>query len=749
MDDLFDNASGNESGHISLGEHIVRGEILRVVFVSQDGDYAVIKLLTHEKEEVVVVGNGTLINISPGEEIEAKGQWETHKTWGRQFKARTFKSVLPSTNEGLVRYLACGNFPGIGPKTAERIVETFGENTIDILDNYTSRLKEVPGLGKKKIAEISESWQEVADRREMDVFLQSLGIPTAYCNRIYKTYGDRTAAVIRNNPYQLAKDVNGIGFQISDRIAQNMGIELTNPFRLASGIAHAINKLGESGHTCIPQEVLVSKSGEIMGVDKNCAEVGLQRAIMDGAVIAEPAIDASNKKMIYSLKCYSDERKLAEKLQLMLSISAEKEDEEPDFLNLNLNNEQRQAVTNCFNYKISIITGGPGVGKTTTIDEIVKQARQKQLKTYLAAPTGRAAKRMSEATGWSAKTIHRMLISRDDDEDFVFNENKHLSCDLLIVDEVSMLDLSLAAKLFSALSPETSVVLVGDKDQLPSVGPGAVLHDLIESEAIPVVTLDQVYRQDEGSRIIDNSHKINKGQMPDIKNPPKDILGDFYWIDQNDPEKIESLIAEMMTDRIPQRFGLKTSEIQVLTPMNKGVCGRKSLNEKLQNELNDIHKNQFKIGERKFIIGDRIMQVSNNYDKNVFNGDLGYILDINSTLKSFDVMYENEIVSYSFDEVDQIALAYSITIHKSQGSEFPAVIIPLISHHHVMLQRNLLYTGVTRAKKLLILIGQRESLQRCVTNNRPSLRCTQLGNRLKELLANNLNYKASAPDSDQ
>ena len=739
MPDLFDSANQNEGDPVSLGEHTVRGEILRVVFVSQDGDYAVIKLLTHDHEEIVVVGNGTLTNVSPGEEIEAKGNWETHKTWGRQFKARVFKSVLPSTNEGLVRYLACGNFPGIGPKTAERIVETFGEETIHILDNYTGRLKEVPGLGKKKIAEISEAWQEVSDRREMDVFLQSLGIPTAYCNRIYKAYGDRTAAVIRNNPYQLAKDVNGIGFQISDRIAQNMGIEKTNPFRLASGIAHTIDQMGSNGHTCIPQDKLVEKASETLGVDQSCAEVGLQRAIMDGAIIAEPSIKSADRKMIYSLKCYSNERQLAEKLQLMLNFPKEEnEDEDPDFLNQNLNEEQKQAVRNCFSHKISIITGGPGVGKTTTIDEITKQARQKQLKTYLAAPTGRAAKRMSEATGWQAKTIHRMLITKDDEQDFVYNEGKHLKCDLLIVDEVSMLDLSLAAKLFSALAPETSVVLVGDKDQLPSVGPGAVLHDLIASDSIPLVKLEQVYRQEEGSRIIDNSHKINRGQFPDIKNPPKEQLGDFYWIDQKDPEKIEDLISEMMIDRIPNRFGIKTSEIQVLTPMNKGVCGRKSLNEKLQSSLNDIHKNQFKIGERKFIVGDRIMQVSNNYDKNVFNGDLGYILDINSTLKTFDVMFENEIVNYSFDDVDQIALAYAVTIHKSQGSEFPAVIIPLISHHFVMLQRNLLYTGVTRAKKLLILIGQRESLQRCIENNRPSLRCTQLGDRLNELLGNSL-----------
>ena len=542
MADLFDNANQQEETPTSFGEKTIRGEILRVVYVSPDGDYAVLKLLSHDKKEISMVGNGTLVNVSPGEEIEAIGRWETHKDWGKQFRARTFKSVLPSTNEGLIRYLASGNFPGIGPKTAERIVETFGGETINILDHYTNRLKEVPRLGKKKIAEISEAWQEVADRRDMDVFLQSLGIPNSYCNKIYRSYGERTAAVIRNNPYQLAKDVKGIGFLISDKIARQMGIELTNPFRLGSGIAHALNRMSENGHTCLPEDFLIEKAAEILGVEKQSAEIGLQRAVLDGAVIQEHSIQKPEKRVIYPLNFYRDEMSLMEKIHVLMNVSKDIDEEDLDFINQNLNEEQKAAVTNAFKNKISIITGGPGVGKTTTVDEIVKQAKRKNLMTYLAAPTGRAAKRMSEATGREARTIHRMLIFKEGEDDFVFNEEKHLKCDLLIVDEVSMLDLSLASRLFSAISPETSVVLVGDKDQLPSVGPGSVLHDMLSSGVIPLVTLFQVYRQEEGSRIISNSHAINQGQFPNITNPPKGQLGDFYWIDQNNPEKIEELI---------------------------------------------------------------------------------------------------------------------------------------------------------------------------------------------------------------
>ena len=732
MSDLFDNAHNDEPA--SYAESKIRGEILRVVYVSPSGDYAVLKLLTHDKKEVSMVGNGTLVNVSPGEEIEASGRWEKHKDWGKQFRAKSFKSVLPSTEEGLVRYLSSGNFPGIGTKTAERIVETFGGETIYILDNYTSRLKEVPGLGKKRIAEIQDAWQEVADRRDMDVFLQSLGIPNSYCNKIYKTYGDRTAAVIRNNPYQLSKDVKGIGFIIADRIARQMGIELTNPFRLSSGIAHALSKMAENGHTCLPEDFLIDKAAEILGVDQQGAQIGLQRAIVDGAVIQEASLLDPEKKVIYPLKAYADEKQLIEKIHLLLNASNELKDEEPlEFITTSLNAEQKEAVTNAFNNKISIITGGPGVGKTTTIDEIVKQAKRRNIKTYLAAPTGRAAKRMSEATGKDARTIHRLLIFKEEDKDFVYNEDKHLKCELLIIDEVSMLDLSLASKLFAAVSHETSIVLVGDKDQLPSVGPGAVLHDLLLCESIQQVKLNQVFRQQEGSKIISNSHAINQGHLPDILNPPKDQLGDFYWIDQSDPAKIEETISQMMCERIPNRFGIKKSEIQVLTPMNKGVCGRTSLNEKLQLSLNDIHKSQFKLGDRRFIVGDRIMQNTNNYDKKVFNGDLGYILDIQQGAKTFDIMFENEIIRYNFDEADQLALAYAVTIHKSQGSEFPAVIIPVINQHYIMLQRNLLYTGVTRARRLIILIGQRQSLQRCIENDRQSNRFTQLGHRLREI----------------
>ncbi|MCM8534920.1 MAG: ATP-dependent RecD-like DNA helicase [Lentisphaeraceae bacterium] len=728
MGELFDQSHEHEE-NTSLSEQTIRGEILKVVFCNPDTNYAILMLLTEDKKEICVVGSGTLVNVSPGELIEAQGNWTIHKDWGKQFKASRFKAILPTNNAGLVRYLSSGNFPGIGPKTAERIVDTFGSETIYILDNYTTRLSEVPGLGKKKVGEIAEAWKQVADRREMDVFLRSQGVPGSYCDRIYNAYGERTADVLKNNPYQLAKDINGIGFTIADKIAREMGIELTNTFRLAAGIEHTLRNMSDRGHTCLPENYLVDQAAETLGVERSFAESGLQRAVLDGAVMAD-TIEGHPEKFIYKLNFFHEESRLAEKIVTLLNNPKKDDQEALRFVNDHLNDDQEAAVENSLKYRMSIITGGPGVGKTTTIDEIVQQAKLKQMKTYLAAPTGRAARRMSEATGHKAQTIHRMLIMSEEDDSTVFNEDKQLKCDLLIVDEVSMLDISLAYRLFSAIPTDATVVLVGDKDQLPSVGPGNVLHDFLSSGEIPVTTLSKVYRQTEGSKIISNAHSINRGFFPDVQNPPKGVNGDFYWIEKNNPEQIEEMIVFMMNERIPETFGHEAKEIQVLTPMNRGACGRESLNEKLQASLNSIHKNQFKFGEKRFIIGDRVMQITNNYDKKVFNGDLGYILDIDSKAKSFTVMFESMTVQYSFDDAGQLTLAYASTIHKSQGSEFPVVIIPLVTQHHVMLQRNLLYTGVTRAKKLIILVGHKQALQRCVENNRQARRCTQLSHRI-------------------
>ena len=736
MDELFGQSHEHEE-KTSLSEQTVRGEIVKVVFCNPDTDFAILMLQTEDKKEVCVVGSGSLVNVSPGEIIEAQGTWTVHKDWGRQFKANRFKAVLPTNSAGLIRYLSSGNFPGIGPKTAERIVDTFGAETIHILDNYTTRLSEVPGLGKKKVNEIQEAWKLVADRREMDVFLRSQGIPGSYCDRIYNAYGERTADVLKNNPYQLSQDIKGIGFLIADRIAREMGFELNSKFRLAAGVDHTLNSIADRGHTCLPEKYLIEQAAEILGVDKAHAASGLERAILDGAVISKN-IEGADEKYIYKLNFFREETRLTEKIVILLNSPKKQDNENLRFVNSFINDDQKTAVENSLKSRISIITGGPGVGKTTTIDEIVQQAKLKNMRTYLAAPTGRAARRMSEATGHKAQTIHRMLIMNEDDESTVFNEDKQLNCDLLIVDEVSMLDISLAQRLFAAIPPDATLVLVGDKDQLPSVGPGNVIHDLLLCGHIPVTTLSEVYRQNKGSRIISNAHAINRGYSPDLSNPPKETPGDFYWIEKNSPEEIEDMIVFMMNERIPQTFGNEAKEIQVLTPMNRGLCGRESLNEKLQLSLNSIHKNQFKFGEKRFIIGDRVMQITNNYDKSVFNGDLGYILDIDSKAKSFTIMFESLTVQYEFDDANQITLAYASTIHKSQGSEFPVVIIPLISSHHIMLQRNLLYTGVTRAKSLIILIGHKQALDRCIENNRQAKRCTLLSQRIIQEASKNL-----------
>ncbi|MCM8530581.1 MAG: AAA family ATPase, partial [Lentisphaeraceae bacterium] len=408
MGELFDQSHEHEE-NTSLSEQTIRGEILKVVFCNPDTNYAILMLLTEDKKEICVVGSGTLVNVSPGELIEAQGNWTIHKDWGKQFKASRFKAILPTNNAGLVRYLSSGNFPGIGPKTAERIVDTFGSETIYILDNYTTRLSEVPGLCKKKVGEIAEAWKQVADRREMDVFLRSQGVPGSYCDRIYNAYGERTADILKSNPYQLARDINGIGFTIADKIAREMGIELTNTFRLACGIEHTLRNMSDRGHTCLPENYLVDQACETLGVERSFAESGLQRAVLDGAVMAD-TIEGHPEKFIYKLNFFREESRLAEKIVILLNNPKKDDQEALRFVNDHLNDDQKSAVENSLKHRISIITGGPGVGKTTTIDEIVQQAKLQQMKTYLAAPTGRAARRMSEATGHKAQTIHRMLI---------------------------------------------------------------------------------------------------------------------------------------------------------------------------------------------------------------------------------------------------------------------------------------------------------------------------------------------------
>ena len=724
---------GGQADDTALTDCTVRGAVLRIVFASSDGSYVVLRLVDEQQHELTLVG--AMNNIMEGQEVEAVGRWETHKDHGRQLRVQSCRAILPSSEEGIRRYLGSGLFPGIGPTYAARIVEHFGTETLTVLDKYSERLREVSGVGRKRVAEIRKAWQTHAQQREVTIFLQSLGISPAYCARILARYAVGAAEVVRRNPYQLAADIHGIGFLSADRIASRLGVEREHPLRLAAGVEYVLEQMAQNGHVCFPVEALCGEAAKILEVSPEKAGEGLTGAMQAGRLLREePPADAS-QPMVYLRRLLQAEADLTEALGLLLACPAPAARVEPSRLGegfRRLNAEQQGAVQQAFRSPLSIITGGPGVGKTTVVGQVVALARQSRLKVLLAAPTGRAAKRLSEATSLEAMTIHRLLQWDPTKGVFTHGPDNPLRCDLLILDEVSMLDVVLAAQLFRAVAAGTRIVLVGDKDQLPSVGPGAVLHDLIASERIPVTQLTHIYRQDANSRIVSNAHAVNRGQMPDLGPVPPEIKADFYWIEQDDPERAADLITRMVAERIPERFGLKPlTDIQILAPMHRGTCGTAALNERLQQALNPGgQRPEFTFGERHFRVGDRVMQTVNNYDKGVFNGELGQVSAIDHRAKTFSLTFDIGVVDYEWAEAEQILHAYAVTVHKSQGSEFPAVVMPLLTQHYVMLQRNLVYTAMTRARKLLVMIGTRRALAIALGNNTPMLRHTRLVQRL-------------------
>ena len=729
----MENGKKESSGvtDVGLTEQHLRGEVRKVIYESDDASYSVLGITDPQGVEHTVVGN--FAGVYEGQGVELRGVWERHKEHGRQFRANSYKFVLPSTPDGIKRYMSSGILPGIGPKFAEKIVDTFGDKTLEIMDRFSARLREVPGLGKKRIEAIRKAWADNRDRRNIYIFLQGLGISGAYCNRIYKTYGDQSADMIKENPYRLADEVKGIGFVMADRVAFALGIGKNDPKRLASGILYALNQLRLLGHVCCPEDALMRYASELLEVD--AADI---RKELDEVIAAKNAcLELSgSERIIYEAGLYAAETELP---RLLGNLINARKHSASRIMNISspprlvLSPEQKTAVDRVAQHPISIITGGPGVGKTTVVGEIVRRASAARLKIFLAAPTGRAAKRLGEASGKSAMTIHRMLKWEPKLGHFVYGLKHPMQCDLLIVDEVSMLDLPLAVYLFRAVKPGTTVVLVGDADQLPSVGPGKILNDLIDSGAFPVTHLSKIFRQGAGSHIVSNAHNVNSGVIPELPHAAKNELSDFYWIEEDDPEHVRDLICRMVKERIPRRFGFDPMrDIQVLTPMNRGQCGTVALNMMLQDALNSGNKPQFKLGEKIFRIGDRVMQTSNNYDKNVFNGDMGRIAQIDQHENKFTVLFEEAKVEYEFIESEQLALSYAVTVHKSQGSEFPAVVLPILTQHYMLLQRKLLYTAMTRARKLLVLIGSRKAVSMAVKNVSAEPRYSKLLDRLKQ-----------------
>lgn len=691
----------------------ITGVVDIYLFYSESNGYSVFKL----EDGTSAVGN--LPRLNEGDSVELTGSWVKHPKYGNQFKIETANISYPVTRSGIIKYLASGMIHGIGPVTAKRIVNAFGENTIDILDSNIARLIEVEGIGKKKLELIKEGWNEQKSVKNVMLFLQSNGISSTYSLKIYKEYGDAAPELIKNNPYRLISDIWGIGFKIADDIGKNFGFTNSNPFRIKAGILHVLQQASRDGHVFLPKEELVKEASYLLQADIGYSDILFEELEESGDIFIH-----NNK--VYIADFYIAEREIEASIKRLLNIPVEKPPNLDKILSSfkeDYSEEQLEAISISYSEKMLILTGGPGTGKTTTLKGIIQLFNTFDKKIMLAAPTGRAAKRMTEVIGLEAKTVHRLLEYNPQDNSFNNNEDNPLETDLLIVDEVSMMDTMLMYNLIVAISLNTTLILVGDIDQLPSVGAGNVLKDLINSSQIPIIELNTIFRQAKNSDIILNAHRINKGEMPALNFLAET---DFVFLDENTNSKIPEKILRLCSDELPRKFSFNPVEdIQILSPIYKGDVGVTVLNKLFQNKLNEsavVYSN----GDKIFKANDKVMQLRNNYDKNVFNGDIGFIIGTNNEAKVIYVSFEGKIIEYKFEELDEITLAYAITVHKSQGSEFPCIIMPLTTSHYMMLQRNLLYTAITRATKLLILIGTKRALAMSVNNNKVRNRFTSL-----------------------
>lgn len=719
-------------------ECTIEGSLERVVFVNEESNYTVAKLKVKGRQDLItIVGN--LAGINPGEILRVSGEWINHKRFGDQFKVTSYLSLLPSTVRGIEKYLSSGLIKGIGPVMAKRIVKKFGEDTLRIIEEESKRLDEVEGIGRKRTEVIKDAWQEQKEVRDVMIFLQSQGISSAYASKIYKQYGDNTISVLKNNPYRLASDVYGIGFKTADKIAARMGIESSAPIRVEAGILYTLSSLSEQGHVYCPYDELVEEAGKILGVEKDYVINAFPKLSEKRDIIIENILGKEeNGKAVYLASFYVSEKNTAEILKAIQNtpFNINTKGVDPvralqwieNRLTIQLNSDQKYAVIKAFSEKIMVITGGPGTGKTTLVKAIIEIFKALKAEVLLAAPTGRAAKRLSEVANQEAKTIHRLLEFSFKKGGFQRNKENPLKGDVIIVDEASMIDCILIYQLIKAIPFYSKLILVGDADQLPSVGPGNVLRDIINSGKIEVVKLSHIFRQAQDSLIVVNAHRINQGEFPLF--PKGDGLADFYFIEEGEPQRVLEVIKKLCKDRVPQRFNIDpVNDLQVLTPMHKGIVGSGNLNRELQTLLNPKGK-ELARGEKVFRVGDKVMQVVNNYEKEVFNGDLGRIEDIYGDQEVM-VNYDGRWVSYHWNELDEILHAYAISVHKSQGSEYPAIILPLLTQHYVLLQRNLLYTALTRAKRLAILVGTKKAMAIAIKNNKVQKRYTLLKERLE------------------
>jgi exodeoxyribonuclease V alpha subunit len=724
------------------------GQIERITYSDAESGYAVLRIAVKGYPDLVTAV-GTIASPAVGEVLSMKGLWTDHPKFGSQFKIVEYRSFAPSSIQGIEKYLGSGLIKGIGPSIAEKIVSLFGAEAFKILDTKPEKLLEIEGIGDKKAAAIHEAWLEQREMRGVMLFLQSYGIGTGYALRVFRHYGSASVQVLQENPYRLAVDIFGIGFVTADKIASSMGFSKESPLRIRAGVLHVINELTRDGHVFVPIEELTASAAEILSVSPELVEKGIEDGRLNQELIIEWYMDIEGKDdcAVYLPPFHYAEVHSAKNLCRILSSPFNGQYAAPDVvipwvqqeLGISFAGQQTEALKTALSSQVMVITGGPGTGKTTLIKAIIKIRSARGFRIMLAAPTGRAAKRMTEATGHEAKTIHRMLEytgSSMAGGDFMKNETNTLDCDLLVVDEASMIDQILFHHLLKAIPKDASVVFVGDVDQLPSVGPGNVLKDIIDSGVCPVVHLKEIFRQGEESMIVVNAHKINSGEMPCFDDKSNGTSPcDFYFIEQNDPDKALEIIKELVTLRIPQKFGFDpVKDIQVLTPMHRGSVGTTRLNSELREVLNIQHGSKVQRMGRIVQEGDKVMQIRNNYEKDVYNGDIGTVLRIDGEESKVIVEMDSGRVSYDFSELDELIHAYAVSIHKSQGSEYPAVVIPIMTQHYMMLQRNLLYTGITRGKKLVVLVGTKKAVAIAVKNDKTRKRYTRLAGRLKDCL---------------
>lgn len=704
----------------------LRCVIEHITYQNEKNGWSVMKVKVKGYDNLITL-TGSLLDVPVGSVLLVDGDWRVDPKYGQQFVAQSWTEVMPATLYGIEKYLGSGLVKGIGPAYAKAIVSRFGLETIDVIENDIERLLEVPRLGKKRMEKIRDSWEKQKDINEVMVFLQGHGVSTAFAAKIYRKYEKESIAKVKENPYQLADDIWGIGFKTADSIASKMGYEKNDPRRCRSGIRYALNELAEEGHVYAEPEQLVEAATKLLEAEETPVRQALASMMEAKDVIAD-------NDVVYLPPFYHAENGSAKRLQSLLAdtslsnsdIAAEPEAEYGVKSGGILYDEvQQAAIQKALDSKVMVLTGGPGTGKTTTTQGIIAAFKARHMSILLAAPTGRAAKRMTEATGMEAKTIHRLLEYNPMDG-YKRNDENPLEGDALIVDECSMIDIMLFYNLMKAIPAKMRLILVGDIDQLPSVGAGNVLRDIIDSQRIPVVRLTRIFRQAQTSRIVMNAHAINAGRFPNISNG-KD--SDFFFIKAEDAEAIPQLIVSLVRDRLSRAYGYNPKEIQVLTPMQRGNVGAGNLNTELQNALNPSGESLTR-GGYTFRRGDKVMQIRNNYDKNVFNGDIGYVNAVDTTERTLTVIYDGRLVEYDVSELDELTLAYAVTIHKSQGSEFPVVVMPVTMKHFVMLQRNLIYTGITRAKKICVLVGTTKALAYAIHNQTVSRRNTKLKERL-------------------